>query len=413
MSFTINITKRVRTRHLQDGRAVRQVRWVVNYHDPVSRKRRQQFFETHKAAVARRTELVEQVSTDTYVDRRTAPTIAEALDHWLEDKHGKIKPSTLAAHRVVVAHILGGLGKTKVSDLTTADIRVWHRKLTESSGAYTANRAKSHLRSILALAEEDFRVRAPTMSEGLGRGRQRSRKTILMPAQIAALVTEARNDERGIYYAFPFLAGTRPSEQLGLLWEDINVDAGVIRVRRIQERDGSLTEMTKTEAGTREIPIGGTLRELLLAWRVRCPRVGGELHRVFPGPRLMQAWPGPRIGGGGPLLYQNCRKRYWAPVFKKLGFALRHAALSATQLYLDDAGGGRRRRTRRQAGWTRVGGRHARALHSGGERRSRRGGSTGEGIPRRSGGVSGVPNSRARGSAYNSAKLSAKGRDIP
>src|SRR5205823_7755511 len=33
----------------------------------------------------------------------------------------------------------------------------------------------------------------------------------------------------------------------------------------------------------------------------------------------LQAWPLPRTTGGGPLLYQNCRRRMWAPVFKRLG----------------------------------------------------------------------------------------------
>ncbi len=153
----------------------------------------------------------------------------------------------------------------------------------------------------------------------------------------AATIAEARNDERGINYTFPFLAGTRPSEQLGLLREDVDFDEGLIRIRRIQERDGTLTNMTKTEAGTREVPMGATLRELLLNWRVRCPRANGDLHRVFPGPGRMEPWPKPRSGGGGPLLYQNFRRRYWKPAFKKLGLpyvtphSARHSYISTMQ----------------------------------------------------------------------------------
>lgn len=41
----------------------------------------------------------------------------------------------------------------------------------------------------------------------------------------------------------------------GLLWSEVDFARNVIHIRRIQERDGSLTEMTKTEAGTRDIPI--------------------------------------------------------------------------------------------------------------------------------------------------------------
>ena len=206
--------------------------------------------------------------------------------------------------------------------------------MTEHAGLYTANRAKQHLRSILALAEEDFSVRPPSMPEGVGRGRHRVKKAILATADIARVIEAARADsEHGVSYAFPFLVGTRPSEQLGLLlgllWEDVDFDANVVRIWRIQERDGSLTEMTKTEAGIREVPTGATLREMLLAWRVRCPRLKGELHRVFPGPGRLEPWPKQRrVGGGGPLLCQDWRRRYWEPVFEKqsLSYVTPHSA---------------------------------------------------------------------------------------
>src|SRR5262249_2555678 len=141
----------------------------------------------------------------------------------------------------------------------------------------------------------------------------------------------------GIYVAFPFLAGTRPSEQLGLLWQDLDFDNNVIHVRRVLERDGSLTETTKTEAGRRDIPMAPLLRAMLLGWRLTCPRHDGELYGVFPGPGRLQPWPLPRSGGGGPLLYQNFRKRIWAPTFLKLGIqyvtphSARHSFISILQ----------------------------------------------------------------------------------
>ena len=137
--------------------------------------------------------------------------------------------------------------------------------------------------------------------------------------------------------AFPFLAGTRPSEQLGLLWEDVDFEANVIRIRRMQERDGTICELTKTIAGTRDIPICSLLRTMLLEWRVACPRHNGELHRVFPGPGQQQAWPLPRIGGGGPLQYNNFRNRVWKPTLQRLGLppvtphSARHSFISTLQ----------------------------------------------------------------------------------
>lgn len=336
------------------------------YRDPKLKRRRRRAFKRRKDAEAFRNALLLKVAENNYVDERTAPTLSKAIDHWLGTKEGAVKASTLTGYKVVVNGAIRGplligtkqeradytetgvapkgarfiilLGDVKLTELNTAMIRVWHKTVTDQCGAYTANRAKSHLKSILALAEEDFGVRAASMPTGLPRNRHKAKKAILTPENITKLIVAAKDDaECGIYYAFAFLAGTRPSEQLGLLWSEVDFDRNVIRIRRIQERDGTLTEMTKTEAGTRDIPMSAVLREMLLEWRVRCPRKGKELHRVFPGPGRLQEWPKPRLGGGGPLLYQNFRKRYWAPIFKRLGLpyvtphSARHSFISTLQ----------------------------------------------------------------------------------
>jgi integrase len=365
MNLKINLTKRIRRRTLSTGVVVRQTRYVLNYREPASGQRRQEFFERQKDAQDRKADLTSKFAAGTYVDERTAPTVAEALDHWLADKIAKVKANTVAGYKITARHIRGPilagtaeqraayaetgrvpkgahllpmLGAIKLPDLTTAAIRAWHREVALNAGIYTSNRAASQLRSVLALAEEDFGVRPPSMPNNLARRRNREKKAILSSDHIAVLIAAARQDpERGVFYAFPFLAGTRPSEQLGLLWDEVDFERGVIRICRIQERDGTLTEMTKTEAGTREIPMGATLRAMLLDWRVRCPRRRGELHRVFPGPGRLQPWPTPRLGGGGPLLYQNFRNRYWRPAFAKLGLpyvtphSARHSLISTLQ----------------------------------------------------------------------------------
>jgi len=365
-SFNVSITTTTRKRKLRCGKVALYPQYYCEYREPLTRKRRRRAFNRKKDAEAFRNKLLREVSEGMYVDERKAPTVEDAVKHWLATKEGNVKPSTLKGYKVVAHGAIRGplligtkqeradytesgiqpkgarfiklLGNVKLPDLNTAMIRQWHRTITEQCGAYTANRAKSHLKSILALAEEDFGIRAPSMPTGLPRVRHKVKKAILTTEHITKLVAAAKDDpEHGIYYAFAFLAGTRPSEQLGLLWSEVDFERNIIRIRRIQERDGSLTEMTKTEAGTRDIPMSAVLREMLLAWRVRCPRKGKELHRVFPGPGRLQEWPKPRLGGGGPLLYQNFRKRYWAPAFKTLGLpyvtphSARHSFISTLQ----------------------------------------------------------------------------------
>jgi len=191
---------------------------------------------------------------------------------------------------------------------------------------------------VLALAAEDMNIRPPTLPTNLGRGKPKTKKSILSPEQVATLLRAARSDrEKGLYVAFPFLAGTRTSEQLGLLWEDVDFDTNLIHVCRMQERDGSITNLTKTTAGTRDIPMCSVLRTMLMEWRLACPRLEGGLHRVFPGVGHPRPWPLPRIGGGGPLLYWNFRTRFWVPMLKRLGLptvtphSARHCFISTLQ----------------------------------------------------------------------------------
>lgn len=363
--MNINITKRVRRRTQKTGERILQTRWVLSFRDPLTRARRQLFFERQKDAAEKRNELIGRVRDGSYVAEREKLTVADAVKRWLADREGETKPRTLRGYRFVAErYILGPLikgsakerveyttgrargrpeyipmlGAVRISELTTADIRAWHKTLLQEVGAHSANRAKQYLGTALAIAAEDFNFRPPAMPRKLGRGRTKEKKLILLPEQISLLLKAAREDKkRGIYYAFPFLTGVRPSEQLGLLWEDIDFEANVIQIRRMQENDGSLTNFTKTAAGVREIPICSTLRQMLLEWRVSCPRLFEELHRVFPVWGHRQVWPLPRKGGGGALLYANFRKRIWEVSLRKVGVpyvtphSARHSFVSTLQ----------------------------------------------------------------------------------
>ena len=58
---------------------------------------------------------------------------------------------------------------------------------------------------------------------------------------------------------------------------------------------------------------------------------------MFPAPGVPRAWPLPREGGGGPLVYGSFRKRYWAPMLRRLGLpavtphSARHSFISVLQ----------------------------------------------------------------------------------
>ena len=66
--------------------------------------------------------------------------------------------------------------------------------------------------------------------------------------------------------AVSVLTGIRQGEALGLQWADVDVKAGVLRVRRQLDRTGELVE-PKTAAAKREVPIPPSLGRMLTAHR--------------------------------------------------------------------------------------------------------------------------------------------------
>lgn len=363
MNPNISLTKRVRRRTLTGGRLVEQTRYVLNWSDPRTGARRQRFFERQKDAQDARSELTLSYH-DGRVSKREELTVGQAVESWLAGKRNVVRDNTFNAYVFQARYITGPvavsdvrkaliksgkkkipasehlqlLGTVKVQNLTTRQIREWHRLISDEVSVYSANKALMILKATLALAAEDYEFRPPAMPTGLQRRTDKKRKQVLTPDQVRVLIGAAKADLKyGVYYAAPFLMGTRPSEQLGLLWDCVDFDANVIRIERSQLKDGSLSEMTKTEAGRREIPMSPMLREMLLEWRLRCPRHNGELVRVFPAPGVRRAWPETQTAGGGPLIYNNFRKRVWVPALTKLGLpavtphSARHAFISTLQ----------------------------------------------------------------------------------
>lgn len=392
-----SITKRERLRKLKT-RTVVQTRYVVNATDPRTGQRKQFFFERLRDAQQKRNELCDRGAFGTPGPQLSAqvapelparalaplsdsrplsetppispasdaspagPTIGDVVTHWLDGLDAGLKPSTRHYYRQMARYILKptpigstlqrriwardgfpegvamleALAPRPLAELTTADIRIWHKNLAAQVGQHTANATKKVLGSALAQAAEDLHVRVPVMPRKLGKGRVRDKKKILTPEQVGLLIAAARSDaERGLYYAFPFLTGVRPSEQLGLLWKDIDFGRGVISIRRMQELDGTLSDITKTPAGNRELPMSPLLAEMLADWRRRCPGGHEPEQRVFS--TLGTATSQRHVVRGLPLTYANFRTSYWRPAFERLGLpyvsphSARHTFISTLQ----------------------------------------------------------------------------------
>lgn len=367
MSTHTNITKRRVKQKNREGKVFEYDRYFLHYKDPATGKRRMHRFETRKAAEAARNDLIKNADA---MKRRTSgktPTLKEAVEYWLKSKKGVVSDTTYSSYvRMSRDYIIGPLLKgsaderrqfgmtgklpkgveyitmlgadTPIDKITTSQIRMWFLLVLDHSTSYVAKCAKRDLAAIFRLIEEDFEIRLARMPSRPGPPHRRSKRILLTQEQVQLVFQEALGDPKwGLYYAFPFLTGVRPSEMLGLLWRDIDFEGNRIRICRTQNYDGSLKPFTKTDAGMREIPINSLLKDMLLRWRERCPKSPqGELHRVFPS-QGFEKLDGGSVLAGGPLSIHNYRNRVWYPVFARLGlpqigpYAARHMAISFLQ----------------------------------------------------------------------------------
>ena len=185
MSLNINLTRRVRRRKLKDGSVVEQTRYVLNWRDPRTGEREQRFFERQREAQERRSEFIAAYERGVYSSSPSSVTVEAAVAAWLETKRGVVRPITFVAYKFQSRYVVGPLapsearranirsgvgarekaraiellGRLKVQELTTRQIRAWHKLVSDEVSVYSANKALMTLKAALALAAEDHEFR--------------------------------------------------------------------------------------------------------------------------------------------------------------------------------------------------------------------------------------------------------------
>jgi len=347
-------------RKQRNGEVVVLDRYILNYSDPLTRKRKSQFFETRKEAEGEQQRLYKAVGEGSPLDPNQSPTIAEAVQHWLGHCEGRVVPQTIKSYKEVAGRYIVGpalegpreakkaytetkvvpegtrlvsmLGGLRMAELTTAQIRSWHQTVLKLSTPYMARYSRKLLSTVLALAGEDFGMKVALMPRRLGAEHRKKERVLLKQDHVKAIFEAALIERYGLYYIFLFLTGVRPGEMLGLVWEDLDFDSSVINIRRTQTVKGQIKPFPKTAAGQRVIPMVPLLRKMLLDWKDLCPAREGFPCRVFP---ALGSKDNGR--GGGPMLLSNFRHRLWKPLLRRLGlppatpYVTRHLVISNLQ----------------------------------------------------------------------------------
>ena len=219
------------------------------------------------------------------------------MDVWFENYAKiKVRPSSHKTYKGYIEnHIKPSIGKIPLGKLTTLEVQALYRQLltsgrverTESKqqpkglSAKTVRNINQVISSAMELAKSQKLISSnPTDGCALPKVEHQEMKT-LTADQLAAFFREAKNSGVFEMYYLELATGLRRGELLGLKWDDINLETGVILIKRQVTRiNGEVVEgPLKTKNSYRTLSIGADAIEIL---REQRSKVAGEY--VFPSP---------------------------------------------------------------------------------------------------------------------------------
>lgn len=232
-------------------------------------------FPTKKAAVAfSKTVGVGQAGSD---DETVAAFVG---DVWLRSKEGRVERSTLDQYRWAVhRHIVPLIGGVRLRDLTPELVDEWIVELNsapEGEKARLGATSTRLVRKVLSMALEEAvqRKRLTENPVALTQPPKKKRST----GRTSWTVDEARqflaaNRKHRLYVLFHLglVTGMRRGELLGLRWQDIDEESGIVSVvqQLAVERGQPIMKQLKTDASDRVLAIGERTVKVLQEHRVQ------------------------------------------------------------------------------------------------------------------------------------------------
>jgi integrase len=257
-------------------------------------------------------------------------SFGEFLLRWLSDSvKGSTRERTYDKHESVVrVHLLPALGSVKLKKLTAAHLQgLYHQRFDQGLSGQTVKGIHATANRALGQAVR-WRLIPYNPAKDTDRPRVESKEVeTLSREEVGALFEAARDNRLEALFVVAVLSGLRIGELLGLKWEDVDLRARTLRVRRqlIRARSGIAFAPPKRNASKRAVEVGERAldalrrhRRVQLEEKLRAGSLWQENDLVFT------------TKEGKPLEPATATQRYLHPVLeragvKRVGFhALRH-----------------------------------------------------------------------------------------
>ncbi len=224
-----------------------------------ARVRRRVYGRTRREVHEKLTALARQVHQGLPV-AGTTDSVAVYLRSWLDEvAKRKVRPRTWETYELLIRrHIVPVIGGKRLDRLSPADVRrLLDRKRDEGLSGSTVRQLHAVLRVALQQAVREDQlprnvarlVEVPTADQ--------LPVQPLSVAEARRLLKAARDDRLYALWAVALSVGLRRGEALGLRWQDVDLEAGLLRVEQTLQRvDGRLRfAAPKTARSRRVVPL--------------------------------------------------------------------------------------------------------------------------------------------------------------
>lgn len=225
-----------------------------------------------RAEVSRKFEALRKEATEGLPD---GTTTGEYLAEWVKALSGRnLRPTTRRQYaRHVESYWTPAIGRVELVKLTPLDVERAMGGLTKRGlSSTTVRAARTTLRAALADAMRDGMIRRNVAALVKPPESDRPEMRALTADEVARLVEATRDDAYGPLYALAVASGLRLGELVGLSWDDIDLEARSLTVKRaaFQRDDGSYDfGQPKTKRSRRTVMLPSLAIEALRRQKAR------------------------------------------------------------------------------------------------------------------------------------------------
>ncbi|MEP6978008.1 MAG: tyrosine-type recombinase/integrase [Thermoleophilia bacterium] len=276
-------------------------RYEVTYTDKEGRQRWKTVDGSLAQAEAAREELRGRVRRGERIAPSSTTTVAELAESWLASQTGLRWRTRERYEALLRVHVLPSLGRVKVSQVTVEDVLDLIGQMREGGSAGAT------IKGTLGVVSRMFSSRpgrALTASNPIAELEKKERPAsgrteprILERDEIFRLL-DACDERHRPMIATAVFAGLRQGELLGLTWSDVDLDAGLVHVRKQLDRRGERVA-PKTDKAVRSVELFPALVRILRAHKEGAFALG----RARPQDFVFAS------SAGTPLHYRNVSRR--------------------------------------------------------------------------------------------------------